>query len=786
MIFTKLFGKLIRFLESGSTPDRIAWAFALGAIPGWTPLLCLHNGIVLVLLFIFKIPFVPALLGFAVASLLALALGPLFHSIGYAVLVQIPLLKPLYTWLYNAPLAPLFRFNNTVVMGSLLFSLVLFIPTVLVVKWAVVRYWIHGRNEIVKPKTGRGRGSILRWKGLIPLVVVIGVLSAISVLFMDRWAESGLEKTGQNVMGSRIEIDGFHVNLSTLTVQWNRLQAADPRNTMRNLIETDRAVFRMSLPALLRNRVVIQEITLAGVRTASPRKTDGALPGKKAKPTSDSLDFLDKVKARIKSEIETMPVVRFDLDKLRRRFNADSLVAIAGLRLPARLDSVKTDAESTAAGWDAFFKVFHPDDDLAKVRDELGGMDPKQIKTMPELLSALNTVQASVKTVKAVSDTVSSRKQKFNRDYDRLSSYTGQLKMWVQDDYRSILAKAQLPDLSLKQAGKMVFGQHLAGQAEQWISRYQKLQKLMPKKSTKPEKQKRSRMQGQNIAFPDRHGWPTFAIEKLSLSGQTGPTDSSAGFRLRGEVTDISSQPWITGRPMVVSLSGNKTDGRSLDVSAVLDRRTDLPSDSFAVKFTNVSLNHIAIQKGAYLPSQILKGIADFRCSALVREHAVSLRFNSFARGLAFDFDSTAGRDTFVRILRDVISHLDVLTLNAGVEGTGDDIRIRFDSNLDDRVSGELRRIGSQALVDAQNKIIARLTQIENGKRAEIVKVLDEKQKAFEEKLSATIRLSDEQRALVQEKLKLVQDEIDKRKKQEQGELGKKARDLLDGVLKKK
>ncbi|HEX9935381.1 MAG TPA: hypothetical protein VGB38_09310, partial [bacterium] len=137
-------------------------------------------------------------------------------------------------------------------------------------------------------------------------------------------------------------------------------------------------------------------------------------------------------------------------------------------------------------------------------------------------------------------------------------------------------------------------------------------------------------------------------------------------------------------------------------------------------------------------------------------------------------------------ILRDVISHLDVLTLNAGVEGTGDDIRIRFDSNLDDRVSGELRRIGSQALVDAQNKIIARLTQIENGKRAEIVKVLDEKQKAFEEKLSATIRLSDEQRALVQEKLKLVQDEIDKRKKQEQGELGKKARDLLDGVLKKK
>ncbi len=778
------FSKPFQALVFGSTPGRIAWAFALGSIAGWTPFLCLHNVIVLALLFIFKIPLLAALAGFAAAGLIALALNPLFHSIGYAVLVHVPFLKPLWTWMYNAPLAPLFRLNNTVVMGSLLFSLVLFVPTVLLIKRAAAGSASRRRYT----ENAKASGSVLRWKGLIPLAVVLSAMAAVCVLFADKWIESGIEKAGCSVLGSRVEIDGFHLDMSRLTVQWERLQASDPRNTMRNLVETDRAAFRMSLPALLRNRWVIHELTLAGVRSGTPRKTDGALPGKRVKAVSDTSDFLDKVKAGIKSEIETMPVVRLDLDKLRRSFNVDSLVAIAGLKLPARLDSVKTEAAAAALEWDAFFTSFHPEDDLAEVRDNMKDMDPKQIKTTTELLSALNTVRHSMKTVKAVSDTVAFRKMKFQQDYGRLSSYAGRLETWVQDDYQSILAKAQLPDLSLQSAAKMAFGPHLAGEAETWISRYQELKKLMPKKSAKPEKKKTARWTGQNVAFDDKHRWPAFTIEKLSLSGQTGPADSAAGFRLRGGATDISSQPWVSGRPMIVTLAGDRADGRSVDVSAFLDHRTALPLDSFAVKFANVSLNRVALKKNAYLPSRILKGNADFNCRAAVREGAVSIQFNSLARGLAFGFDSTAGHDndTFIRILRDVISHLDALTLNAGVAGAADGVRLRLDSNLDDKVGFELRRVGSQALSAAQNKVMARLKKIENEKRAELAAVLEKKQKDFGQKLTATVQLSEEQNVLVQEKLKLVQDEIEKRKNQEQDRLGKKAQDILDGVLKTK
>lgn len=172
MIILKLLGKLIRILESGTTPGRVAWAFALGTIPGWTPVACLHNGIVLILLCILNVPFSAGILGFLIAGILALAFDPVFHSVGYAVLAQISFLEPLWTWLYNAPLAPLFRLNNTVVMGSLIFSLVLLLPTVLFFKWLVLRYRNRWRQRVAKMKIMKiiqGTGLMqwaLRFKGM--------------------------------------------------------------------------------------------------------------------------------------------------------------------------------------------------------------------------------------------------------------------------------------------------------------------------------------------------------------------------------------------------------------------------------------------------------------------------------------------------------------------------------------------------------------------------------------------------------------------------------------------
>lgn len=159
MILLKLLGKFIKVLRSAASPRQIAWGFALGSVMGLTPLRSAHNLVVLLLIIILNVNISAVLLALIFYSLIAWLFDPLFHTIGYQVLVNIPALQPLWTALYNAPLAPFTRFNNTVVMGSLLFSLVLFIPNYLFFKWFVRRYRESWNEKIKKWKISRAMMS---------------------------------------------------------------------------------------------------------------------------------------------------------------------------------------------------------------------------------------------------------------------------------------------------------------------------------------------------------------------------------------------------------------------------------------------------------------------------------------------------------------------------------------------------------------------------------------------------------------------------------------------------
>ena len=87
----------------------------------------------------------------------------------------------------------------------------------------------------------------MRWKGII-IVLIFGIGTLfISILFLDRWIESGLEKTGEAITGARVEIDNLNFRLSDLSLQWDRLQVTDPKNTMQNWIETGPVAFDMHI-----------------------------------------------------------------------------------------------------------------------------------------------------------------------------------------------------------------------------------------------------------------------------------------------------------------------------------------------------------------------------------------------------------------------------------------------------------------------------------------------------------------------------------------------------------
>ena len=136
----KLLQSLVKTLHSEGTPHQIAMGLALGAALGLTPVANVHNAVVLVMLIMFNVSFGAGLLGWALFTPVGFLLDPLFDAIGRALLLDTAALQPLWTTMDHLPLVPFTNFGNTVVLGSVVGWLVLFVPIYLLARLAVLRY----------------------------------------------------------------------------------------------------------------------------------------------------------------------------------------------------------------------------------------------------------------------------------------------------------------------------------------------------------------------------------------------------------------------------------------------------------------------------------------------------------------------------------------------------------------------------------------------------------------------------------------------------------------------
>jgi len=147
----RLIARLLRVLNSETNPGQISLGFCFAMVVGLTPLASLHNLVVLLLVLILRVNLSAFLLGWAVFSGLAYLLDPVFHWNGLQLLTASSL-EGVWTSLYNSTLWRLARFNNTIVMGSVVFSLVLFVPLYILSNLLIVRYREHVLAWVEKTK----------------------------------------------------------------------------------------------------------------------------------------------------------------------------------------------------------------------------------------------------------------------------------------------------------------------------------------------------------------------------------------------------------------------------------------------------------------------------------------------------------------------------------------------------------------------------------------------------------------------------------------------------------
>lgn len=136
----KLVQSLVKALNSEGTPGQVAAGMAVGACLGLTPLMNLHNLVVILAILFFRISVPGAMLGWMIFTPVGFLLDPVFDRVGRGLILDADGLREVWATAYNTPIVALANPTNTIVVGSFVSWMVLAIPIFFLARFGVTRY----------------------------------------------------------------------------------------------------------------------------------------------------------------------------------------------------------------------------------------------------------------------------------------------------------------------------------------------------------------------------------------------------------------------------------------------------------------------------------------------------------------------------------------------------------------------------------------------------------------------------------------------------------------------
>jgi uncharacterized protein (TIGR03546 family) len=138
LLLKQIFNFLL-LLNSETDTRPLAVGLSLGIILGFAPFFSLQTFLVLAIIFLFRVQIGAAFLSAFFFKFVAFFFDYPAHLLGKSIL-ESESLNPLFTELYNLPIIPMTRFNNSIVMGSLIVSVLLFPISYFLFKKLIVTY----------------------------------------------------------------------------------------------------------------------------------------------------------------------------------------------------------------------------------------------------------------------------------------------------------------------------------------------------------------------------------------------------------------------------------------------------------------------------------------------------------------------------------------------------------------------------------------------------------------------------------------------------------------------
>lgn len=618
----------------------------------------------------------------------------------------------------------------------------------------------------------------MRIKGLVFLVALLALFILAAVLLTDQWIEKGIESAGTAIVGARVEVDNLDFSLFKMYTRWDSLQVTNPKDTWKNLFATGPCDFDVAFGALLKKKVIIENFQINGLRTGTRRSTDGSVPKKKKADRSGKPGFLARTAGKLEDEVRSAPA--WNLKKYTKKVNIDSVMTLLDIRSPGKIDSLRTEYESRYAFWEQTFRDHDVENELNDIGSLVQSLKIDEIKTLPALQNALTTVQQ----IRVRSDSVYSFIQRVKtgtvKDLQATAEGVNLVNTWVQNDYQRALAKAQLPDFSAQNIGKMIFGKKVAGTVSQILFVVDLYRShALKNKSVKPEKEKTDRLKGQNIRFPKKDTLPKFWLKRISLSGQT-----SHQIQLAGELLNLVSDQKLIGEPTVFQIDGKRKDGAGVNMSGKFSYLGEQTGETFIIDISNIPLSNVQLSDSPFLPYTVKKGAAFVNASLDLAENEVTANISFRANRLSFVMpDHKQSSNELEKIVNSIVQGTSVVDFQARIQARDEKMTFKINSNLDNLFVEKMRSIMDAEVGRAKKRLISEVNRRIGGTETDMIQFIQNQNSNLESKIMLLQSAFDEKNGMIQEKRKAIESRIEEEKNKQSNKLEKEAKKKLKDWL---
>ena len=483
-----------------------------------------------------------------------------------------------------------------------------------------------------------------------------------------------IARTGTRLNGARVELDAADLTLFPAGLTLTGLHVTNPDKPMSNAVEIKQIAFTMDGLNLLRRKVIVDEMTVEGIRLNTPRKRSGAIARRPSITES-------AVRKAVCEEFE-FSFPSFEIPDVKDILKSENLPSLQAV------ESLRTDIRSEQEGWKKRLNDLPGKAVFEKHKSRLEKLQAGKSGGIGGILGASGELLSFQKEVKRDLDRIRSAQKEFNEVSSSLRKRVDQAKKGPLEDVRRLKEKYALTPRGLENISSQLFSAKLCGWLQNSLAWHEKLKPAVERIRTGEEKERGEegpevvrpiRSKGVDVRFKEYAPLPDFLVRLASASA-----NFSFG-TVEGKIINITPDQDTLGVPLTFAFAGGSLKGlKSIKLTGTLNHIEPADTkDDVHLRVGGYRLENIPLSDSAALPLTLQEGVTDIKVDARMTGDKIQARVEAGLDRvkLASGIGEEAG--TVAKTVASLISDIRKLTITADVSGTLNKYDIKLSSDLD-------------------------------------------------------------------------------------------------------